>query len=172
MIREIGELFYTGSYALDLMTWNDIDIQVVIENGTNAIEALRDIFNRLAKDSGFIEAQMIHFYGNYKPRMPRGVYLGIKIDCPGFGGIWKLDIWSLAKHDFEKNRVLIETLKSKLDPQNRALILELKHEMMVGGERVPQMGSHFLYQAILLNGIRDKEALYKYFASQGISIKK
>lgn len=171
-IRQMGELFYTGSYALDLMTWNDIDMQVVVKNGTNAIEALGSIFNHLMNDPGFIEAQIIHFRGNYKPKMPRGVYLGIKMDYPDLGGIWKLDIWSLAKQDFEKNRVLIETLKSKLDPQNRALILELKHEMMAGSERVPQMGSHFLYQAILLDGIRDKEALYKYFASQGISIKK
>jgi len=171
-IREMGELFYTGSYALDLMTWNDIDMQVVVKNGTNPIEALGSIFNRFMKDPGFIEAQIIHFHGNYKPKMPRGVYLGIKMDFPDLGGIWKLDIWSLAKQDFEKNSVLIETLKSKLDPQNRALILELKHEMMAGSERVPQMGSHFLYQAILLDGIRDKEALYKYFASQGVSIKK
>ncbi len=171
-IHEIGELFYTGSYALDLMTWNDIDMQVVVKNGTNAIEALGGIFNHLANDPGFIEAQIIHFHGNYKPKMPRGVYLGIKIDCPDLGGIWKLDIWSLEKQDFEKNRLLIKTLNSKLDPQNRALILELKHEMMDGSERVPQMGSHFLYQAILLDGIKDKEELYKYVTSQGISIKK
>lgn len=166
-IREIGELFYTGSYALDLMTWNDIDMQVVVKNGTNAIEALGTIFNRLAHDPGFIEAQIIHFRGDYKPKMPRGVYLGIKIDCPDLGGIWKLDIWSLEKQDFEKNRLFIETLQSKLNSQNRALILELKHEMMDGNERVPQMGSHFLYQAILLDGIRDKEAVYKYVTSQG-----
>ena len=172
IIQEIGELFYTGSYALDLMTWNDIDMQVIVKDGIDPIEALSSIFNRIAKDPCFIEGQMIHFQGDYKPKMPRGLYLGIKMNCPDLGGLWKLDIWSLAKPDFEKNRMLIETLKSKLDPQNRALILELKHEMMAGSERVPQMGSHFLYQAILLEGIRDKEALYKYCTTQGVSIKK
>ncbi len=171
-IRKIGDLFYTGSYALDLMTWNDIDMQIVLKEGINPVKALGRIFNFFAKDPDFIEAQMIHFRGNFKPKMPRGVYLGIKMDCPDLGGLWKLDIWSLAKPDFEKNRMLIETLASKLDPQNRDLILELKHEMMAGSERVPQLGSHFLYQAILLDEIREKEALYKYFASQGVSIKK
>lgn len=171
-LRKLGQLFYTGSYALDLMTWNDIDMQIVFRDGINPIEALGNVFNVLIKDPDFIEAQMIHFHGNFKPRMPRGVYLGIKIDCPNLGGIWKLDIWSLAAPDFEKNRVLIETLKSRLDPQTRDLIFELKHEMMSGNGRVPQMGSHFLYQAILLNGMRDKKALYAYFANQGISIKK
>lgn len=169
-IRKMGDLFYTGSYALDLMTWNDIDMQVVLKEDVNPIEALGSIFNLLAKDPDFIEAQMIHFRGNFKPKAPRGVYLGIKMDCPDLGGLWKLDIWSLAKLDFEKNRSLIETLSSKLDPHNRGLILELKHEMMAGSKRVPQMGSHFLYQAILLEGIREKEALYKYFANQGVFI--
>jgi hypothetical protein len=171
-IREMGDLFYTGSYALDLMTWNDIDMQIVLKEGLNPIVALGNIFNLLAKDPDFIEAQLIHFRGNFKPKMPRGVYMGIKMDCPDLGGLWKLDIWSLAKPDFEKNRSLIDTLSSKLDPHNRDLILELKHEMMAGSERVPQMGSHFLYQAILLEGMREKEILYKYFANQGISIKK
>jgi hypothetical protein len=172
MVQEIGELFYTGSYALDLMTWNDIDMQVVIKEGIEPIETFANLFKQIAKTPGFIEAQMIHFQGNYKPKMPRGLYLGIKIDCPDLGGIWKLDLWSLAKPDFEKNRSLIETLKARLGPHNRDLILELKHEMMSGSERVPQMGSHFLYQAILLEGIQDKEALYQYFAKQGVSIKK
>ncbi len=172
IIRGMGELFYTGSYALDLMTWNDIDMQVVCKEGINSIEALSSIFSLLSKDPGFIEAKMIHFHGNFKPKMPRGVYLGIKIDCPDLGGLWKLDIWSLAKSDFEKNRLLMETLASKLDLENRDLILEFKHEMMAGKQRVPQMGSHFLYQAVLLEGIREKEALYKYFATHGLSIKK
>lgn len=171
-IRKMGDLFYTGSYALDLMTWNDIDMQVVLKEDVNPIEELGNVFNLLVKDADFIEAQMIHFHGNFKPKMPRGVYLGIKIDCPNMGGLWKLDIWSLAKPDFEKNRLLIKTLKSKLDSQNRDLILELKHEMMAGSERIPQMGSHFLYEAILLEGIREKEAIYKYLANKGIEIKK
>ena len=115
---------------------------------------------------------MIRFHGNYKPKMPRGIYLGIKIDCPDLGGIWKLDIWSLEQADFDKNRSLIETLQSKLDLRNRDLILELKHEMMAGSGRVPKMGSHFLYQAVLLEGISDKGAIYNYFANHGLSVKK
>lgn len=171
ILRNLAKLFYTGSYALDLMTWNDIDMQIVFEPHINPLEALSNLLTYLTKDPDFIEAQIIHFHGNFKPKMPRGVYLGVKIDCPNLGGIWKLDIWSLATTDFEKNRTLIKTLKSKLDPKTRNLILELKHEMMSGNDRVPQMGSHFLYQAILLNGIKDRKALYAYFANQGVTIK-
>lgn len=169
-IQEIGELFYTGSYALDLMSWNDIDMQVVLKTGTDPLDALGKIFTQLSRDPGFIEAQVIHFRGKYKPKMPRGVYLGLKIEEPDLGGVWKLDLWSLEKEDFEKNRALIELLKSKLTPETRALILEMKHELMAGRERVSQMASHFLYQAILLEGIKEKGALKTYLSEKGISI--
>ena len=171
-ILKLGDLFYTGSYALDLMTWNDIDMQVVLKEGVNSIEALATIFQLIAKDPDFIEGRMIHFHGDYKQKMPRGIYLGVKLNCPKLGGLWKLDIWSLAQLDFEKNRLLLETLRSKLNAQNRELILKMKHELMAGSDRVPQMGSHFLYQAILFEGIQEKEALYKYLLKQGIELKK
>jgi hypothetical protein len=169
-IRQEGELFYTGSYALDLMTWNDIDMQVVFHKGVDPLEALGRIFNVLAKDPDFVEAQMICFRGSYKPKMPRGLYLGIKMDCPHLGGEWKLDVWSLAPTDFEQNRSLLDNLSSRLTPQKRDLILELKHEMMAASGRVPPMGSHLLYQALLFEGIEENEALYRRFASQGIAI--
>lgn len=171
-IKQMGELFYTGSYALDLMTWNDIDMQVILKEGVDPIQSFSALFNQLAAYPGFIEGQMIHFKGHYKPKMPRGLYLGINVDFPDEGGIWKLDLWALSPKDFAKNRALIETLSSKLDPEVRDLILEFKHEMMSGSTRVPQMGSHFLYQAILLEGIKDRESLYQYFATQGVNIKK
>jgi hypothetical protein len=115
-ISEMGELFYTGSFALDLMTWNDIDIQVVLKEGINPMGALGSLLKLLSKDHDFIEAQLINFQGNYKPKMPRGIYLGIKMDCPNLGGLWKLDIWSLNQKDFEKNRSLIESGEQKFNP--------------------------------------------------------
>lgn len=164
----MGDLFYTGSYNLDLMTWNDIDMQLVLKQGLDPLKELGKFFTEISKDPDFIEAQLINFTGNYKPKMPRGLYLGIKLNCPDYGGIWKLDLWVLSETDFEKNRTLINQLRAKLTPQNRQLILDLKHEMMNGNERVPQMGSHLLYQAILLEGIEDKELLYEHFKKQGV----
>lgn len=97
-IRQNGDLFYAGSYALDLMTWNDIDMQVVFKDNINPMDALGCVFTQIGKDPDFIEAQIIHFRGNYKPKMPRGIYLGIKMDCPDLGGLWKLDIVKFYKN--------------------------------------------------------------------------
>lgn len=172
MIKDAGDLYYTGSYALDLMTWNDIDMQIVLKDGMDPTEVLCNLCSQLAKDESFIEAQLINFQGDYKPKMPRGVYLGLKLNCKNLGGMWKLDIWCLSKFDFDRNRALIESLKSKLNSSNRDLILEFKHELMSETGRVPQMGSHFLYQAILLENKIDKESIYNFLEERKIHVNK
>ena len=104
-LKNIGELYYTGSYTLDLMTWNDVDMQIVLSEQQHPIDVLGAFFTDISKDPDFIEAQIINFTGDYKPKMPRGVYLGLKILCPNHGGLWKLDLWSLAQEDFEKKQI-------------------------------------------------------------------
>lgn len=172
MIKPSGDLYYTGSYALDLMTWNDIDMQIVVRDELDPTEILCNICNQIVIDENFIEAQIINFSGDYKPKMPRGVYLGLKLNCKNLGGMWKLDIWCLSKPDFDENRALIEILKSKLNSSNRDLILEFKHELMSETGRVPQMGSHFLYQAILLENKTDKESIYNFLEERKIHVNK
>jgi hypothetical protein len=169
-IKKMGQLFYTGSYALDLMTWNDIDMQVVLKDGVDAVQALGTFFTFISQDRDFIEAQMINFTGNYKPKMPRGVYIGVKLNSPQFGGEWKLDLWALTKEDFKKNQKLLDLLQSKLTQARQKEILAYKHEMMVKNGRVPQMGSHMLYQALLIEEIEGRDALFDYLIKQGIDV--
>jgi len=169
MIGEIGELVYTGSYALDLMTWNDLDLQIVLKKGLNPVEELGKVLLHFAYDPDIIETQMIHFKGDYKPKMPRGIYLGIQLNTPRFGGLWKIDLWVLQEADFEENRELIRQLESRLTPNNRELILEIKHELMKNN-RIPQRGSHVLYQAVLFEGITEKKAIYRYLENEGVKL--
>lgn len=157
-----GEVLFTGSYELDLMTWYDIDVQIVLSNAHNPLETFNSIQSELCQDKDFVEAQLINFTGTYKSKMPRGIYLGLKFISEEQGE-WKMDIWSLGEKDFRDNRELLEKLKAKLIPHLRTLILEVKHEMMKGSDRVPQMGSHLLYQEVLLNGNHDKESLLQLF---------
>lgn len=167
-IKTYGSLHFTGSYELDLMTWNDIDMQIVANEGVNPMDMMTQLFTWISHDKGFVEAQLIHFKDNYKPKMPRGIYLGVKVNYPEFGGIWKLDFWALADADFEKNRTLIESLRSKLTDENRKTILDFKQALMQSADRPPQMASHFLYQAVLFDGIKDKLELCDYLCKKGV----
>jgi hypothetical protein len=167
-LQELGELYFTGSFSLDLMTWNDIDMQIILKEGIDPIPEFCRFAEMLGNDPDLIEFQLINFTGKYKPKMPRGVYMGIKIDSLDHGGMWKLDLWSLAKADFNKNRELIEKLAKELTPEDRSLILNLKHELMKKSGRVPQMGSHFLYQAVLVEKLKERDLIFDYMVSQGV----
>lgn len=170
MIAEIGELFYTGSYALDLMTWNDIDIQIALKKDLDPVEELGKIFLHFSKDPDIIETQMIHFKGDHKPTKPRGVYLGVQLNSPSCGGLWKIDFWVLQKSDIEENRQMIESYQAKLSPEARRLIIEMKAEMMKETGRVPPRGSYMLCQAILVEGLRDKMKIMRYLADAGVKL--
>ena len=75
MIGELGQLYFTGSYALDLMTWNDIDMQLVVKDNISPPEAFIKILGAFMHEEGFVEAMIINFSDDYKPQMPRGHYL-------------------------------------------------------------------------------------------------
>lgn len=170
LLRRFGDLHYTGSYALDLMTWNDVDLQLVLREGRNPMAALGGILQSLASAKGFREARLIRFLGAYQAHMPRGIFLGLRFDAPEWGGAWKVDLWVLEPDDFERNQNLLRDLRERLDPENRDLILELKHALMTGQDRVPAMASHQLYRFVLLDGLRKWEELRQAFQSAGLHL--
>ena len=86
------------------------------------------------------------------------------------GGIWKFDIWSLQEDDFRKNRLLLGQLQRAMSEDTRKLILEIKHELMQQSGRVPKMGSHWIYQAVLLHGLVEKKAIIDFLKEKGIEI--
>lgn len=165
-----GELVYTGSYSLDLMTWNDIDMQLLLKEGIDAMPALIDILRQIASSPHFIRSTIIHCRGEVKPQMPRGVYLGCQLDFPNLGGKWKLDLWCLSSDDFDRNRLLLEKIRSELTPEKRQLILKMKNELQRKEGRVPQMGSHLLYEAVVFKGLTSREALLAYLRERGVAI--
>ena len=109
----------------------------------------------------------MNFKGGYKPEMPRGAYLGVKLQDDAWGGFWKLDLWVLEQVDFDRNRSLIDAIRSRLTPGTRRLILAVKHALMAGQGRVPPMASHALYRLVLFEGHRNLEQLCLSLAEAG-----
>jgi hypothetical protein len=167
LCSEYGELLFTGSYSIDLMTWNDIDMQLVPHPGVDPKEALSKIFDALFKHDAFLKSKMIHFHRGFKPVMPRGLYLGLEFLIEDMGGLWKLDLWILERKDFDQNRDFMQEVSKLLtNPITRHTVLELKKEMMKGESRIPSLGSYTLYQG-LLKGNRTKDQLIAYLEQKG-----
>jgi hypothetical protein len=170
LLGEMGQLYFTGSYALDLMTWNDIDMQLVLKEGLTAPKALVKIIGCFAHESEFIEGRIIHFSGDYKPQWPRGYCLCLKFNLPNLGGLWKLDLWVLPKEAVDHNQAFMEQLKNALSDHSRELILRIKFELMQSSGRVPKKGSFWLYQAVLFHGLKEKGAILDFLRTKEVPL--
>ena len=85
-------------------------------------------------------------------------------------GKWKLDIWSLTQEYLYKDHLLRQKILSKLTPQLKELILRLKFTLMAEDQRVPQLASYYIYQAIFEHNLLDKNAILIFLKDQGILI--
>jgi len=170
LIEMLGELYFTGSYALNLMTWNDIDMQIMVKKELTPQKALMQIMDLFVNQKGLVKAQIINFNYDYKPHWPRGMCLSTQINFPDLGGIWKFDIWSLQEDDLRKNQLLLGQLQDRMSEGAKKLILEIKHELMQQSGRVPKMGSHWLYQGVLLHGLVEKKAILNFLKERGVEI--
>ncbi len=61
-------------------------------------------------------------------------------------------------------------MKSKLTPQNRELILKVKHHVMGSMGKTPSFCSFNIYKAILEEGLEDLNEIKDYLRSQGIQL--
>jgi hypothetical protein len=167
VLSDFGTLVYTGSYSLNLMTWNDIDMQFVAKDGVDPRQVIVEVHKHFLEDKELIKSQTINFSGDFKTTMPRGWYIGIQLNCLNLGGNWKLDLWQLKQKDFDANREFVDQVKAVLNSEIRTLILEIKNDLMKGQGRVPQLGSYFLYKAIL-KGLREKEEIFHFLKENGV----
>lgn len=169
-IEKLGQLYFTGSYALNLMTWNDIDMQIALKEGMSPTNALLQLLGAFVHETYFVKAQVINFSEDYKPHWPRGYCLCLNLNLPELGGIWKFDIWTLEQKDSEKNQTLIHRLENSLTEETRVLILQIKHELMKASGKMPKMGSYWLYQAVLIKGLRDKSVILNFLLEKGVEL--
>lgn len=166
LAKEYGKIVYTGSYALDLMVWNDIDIQILAHENIDQRKAFTTIMYQVLQDPECNKCCIINSNGTLFKELPRGLYLGLEFVSPDLGGYWKVDLWFLEPKEYEKNVLFMERLKAILTPSLRSLILEIKTQLRGEGNRVPPLASYELY-CIILDGARSKEEILEQLRDRG-----
>lgn len=121
-LTPFGEVKFTGSYALDLMTVEDIDMVVINPNSEYKETAIKTL-NAFANKNFFQSYHLYDWVRFNKPGFPTGFYLGLQ--TPFNNKKWKIDIWFIKKlTEYEKR--IVPQLKN-LPEEKRSLILRLKH---------------------------------------------
>ena len=155
IISQYGHLHYTGSYELDLMYKKDIDISIV--NNNISVEEFsqlgKDLIDKLNTPSVYYRNTRIT---PVEKRPENALYWGVKT------GEWWIDIWAMNESVYKRAESYIAEIKSKLNPQNRITILQLKNELLSLNTYGNKFGSRELYDAVLNNNVSSVQSFEKY----------
>lgn len=175
ILSEFGEVVFTGSFELDTMVWNDIDIQILPKNG-KGIEEEKKLLAKLTGIliSGFPikKLNFIDFYIRKKPKMPEGRYVGFQYWDEENSEEWKFDIWILSEADFDRNRTFMKEMKEKLTGNLRTKAIEIKGKLTDEYGRPPQLASYNIYRALVHEGIRDEAEILNFLVKNGVKLEK
>jgi hypothetical protein len=158
------------------MTWPDIDVQLKLNPTHTAFQALGHLSEILLQDPGTIRFKFLNFVSHPKDIWPKGYCICAQIADPALQDIfpqkpyWKIDFWILEEKGFEENRQFMARLMEKMTPAHKKLIMYYKEDWTKQWGRPPKLGSYFLYQAIVFEGLQDETDILKYLRNHGVKI--
>jgi len=159
ILFDYGRPHLSGSYALQLMTWRDLDIYLEMVE----LSAVR--FLELA---GALAAAMTprkasftdHLHFPATENVP-GFYLGIHTDLLSRGG-WKIDLWGVDASTCAERLRHTERIAAALNDETRAAILSIKNDVCRHPRYREAITSQHVYDAVLSAGVRTLDEFWRY----------
>jgi hypothetical protein len=162
-LRKFGEVHTVGSYELQLMSWEDIDI-VVLQKMTPRYEDFLETIQYIFPKEEVYSLHLQDFRKSIHPDRPQGIYCEVKYQIkPDI--LWKIDIWFFASNNKAVENV--EMIKSKLNDQNRKIILEIKNRMREEFPHGKEISGIDVYTAVLDNKVSTLEEFKLYIEKLG-----
>lgn len=154
-LQNFGEVQFTGSYELDLMYKKDIDLSIINDNLTveDFLQLGKELIDKLSTPTVYYRNTRITPIAQ---RPENGLYWGINT------GDWWIDIWAMNESVYKRAECYISEIKSKLNSQNRIIILQLKNELLSLNLYGNEFGSRELYDAVLNNNVNSVQSFEKY----------
>ena len=161
IIEAHGTVHIVGSYRMNMMTWNDLDINIESRN-----HSFEEIY-RLAGDINEI-LKPYRFEGMSNDK-ENSYFYGCETDVSGER--WNIDIWLRKKPDIIKTEKYCDNIIQKIsvDPDLRKKIMTIKEELIKMGlygmdkSIKKHYHSNEIYDAILNDNVQNiDEFLKKY----------
>ena len=142
--------FVGGSHSYDLMCWRDLDLYVLdpTYNLESCFTVAKEVTQRLAAR----KSRFTNNLGQFEDG-PSGLYWGIRLGDSPFGD-WKLDIWFLAKNEYENHIDYAKQMRRRLNDESREAILSIKKSYWQRSEFRKSVTSDLIYRAVLDEGVR------------------
>lgn len=123
LLAQYGSPVVTGSYALDLMTWRDLDIYLIVKNYSEQHHF--ELGSELARCFRPFKMTYRNTVRRGDQRLPKGWYWGVYTDWL-FGKTWKIDLWAIGEHQAAKHQRTLDTLSKWIDKEKKIAILHIK----------------------------------------------
>lgn len=159
ILKTFGTPHYTGSYALNLMTWRDLDIYVA----TNDLSP-ENFFELGKKLVCTLNAVKMHFRNELIGKtagLPSGLYWGIYLGDEG-NEAWKIDIWAMNNNECRHRLEYCNNLKKLISPLQKINILTIKSEVWRDPAYRKTFSSADIYKAVLEYGVTDIDGFRTY----------
>jgi len=160
LLAGYGEVYPTGSYALRLMTWRDLDLYLVAPGIT--VGAFFGLGRQIAELLGASKMRFRNERVGHTPGLPRdGLYWGIYMGDER-AGAWKIDLWAMDEEEHSRLQVYLDAIAARLSGKARHRILRIKSACwMRPGYRL-RYSSRDIYRAVLDHGVADVGAFDAY----------
>lgn len=161
-LSKFGEVFITGSYFLELMTWRDLDIY--IKNDSIDEEKFCELGGKI---SSILKPHKMNYRDEtlLKRGKPNGLYWGIYANIFG-NKSWKLDIFVVDTKTFN---ILIDQskkLKKRITKDMRQPILEIKQNLCSNPLYRSEVYSMDIYDSVIDYGICSTEEFSKWIVDR------
>ena len=157
LLDEYAPISVVGSYALQLMTWRDLDI--IMDAPTITVAEFFELGRCVTT---LLSAWKMFFTNNRDHnQIPRGLYWGIRLGDIKKGA-WKIDLWAFDSEQYSSKIQECEHLHSRLNAVNRLAILKLKSHLWKDPRYRDTITSQQIYDAVLDHGIHSLDDFWVY----------
>lgn len=149
-----GRAHLSGSYAMQLMTWRDLDIY--LEMSEVSVTMFAAMTQRLIAALQPRRASFIDQWNYESTEAIRGLYLGIRHQA------WKIDVWGVPPAICAEKVAHSTRIAAALDGAMRIAVLSIKNTVCRDPRYRDTVTSQDIYDAVLLHGVRDTEAFWRH----------
>ena len=150
IVRSGGPAAVIGSYALDLMTWRDIDIYAKLPDERDVGTFFR-IGAAISNRFETIRASYSNMFLRTDQDFGSGLYWGVRLLYRSH--TWKLDLWGYGEREYAEKMSAFERLRRSMDGADRLAVLRVKDAVCQWKQYRRDVYSVHIYEAVTRGGV-------------------
>ena len=156
-LEEMGTPHIIGSYRMDMMAWNDLDID--IENESMSL-------NKLYELSAFIMSTFKPVWYEAKEEINEA---GKRVWFQGFetmitGELWNIDLWFFDAQTIAEAEKYCDDIALNTNQEQKEIIVDIKSDLITRGlYSFEKYKSTDVYKAVLKGNVKNTDDFLEYF---------